>query len=45
LDNINLVDVFSNSNRPQHPPNAQFKLNVDGYQEIDFSFFPKLSSI
>jgi hypothetical protein len=36
LDNVDLVDVFSNLNRVQRPPNAQFKLNADGYQGIDF---------
>ena len=45
LDNINLVDVISNCNRPQRPPNARFKLNADGYQGIDFFFFPELCSI
>ncbi len=45
LDNINLVDVLTNCNRPQHPPNARFKLNTDGYQGIDFFFFPKLCNV
>jgi hypothetical protein len=45
LDNINLVDVFSNTNRVQRPPNRGFKLNADGYQGIDFFFFPELCSI
>jgi hypothetical protein len=41
-DNINLVDVLSNN---IHPLNSPFRLNADGYQGIDFFFFPELSNI
>jgi hypothetical protein len=45
LDNINLVDVISNNDRPQRPRNGRFQLNANGYQGIDFFFFPELSCI
>jgi hypothetical protein len=41
-DNINLVDVLSNNIRPLNSP---FRLNADGYQGIDFFFYPELGNI
>jgi hypothetical protein len=41
-DNINLVDVSSNNIRPLNSP---FRLNADGYQGIDFFFYPELGNI
>jgi hypothetical protein len=38
-DNINLSDVLSNN---IHPLNSPFRLNADGYQGIDFFFYPEL---
>lgn len=45
LDNINLVDVSSNDSRPRRLPNTRFRQNADGYQGVDFFFFPELSTL
>jgi hypothetical protein len=45
LDNINLVDVISNGDRPPRPNNTTFKLNANGYQGIVFFFYPELCSV